>query len=281
MARFRISGTAWDGQRWRLVPCGVVFAQQIEAARPTPHPADGTVAGKGHDAGSPRSDHTVWPRSGDGWVFAIDVGDSEGTVGDMWEALRLSRDPRIMYGIFKRRIFSSYATSTRQAWQWGPYSGAAPHDTHAHLSWQNHMSTGRLGEAKTWELVNDTSPFDIGIGAAVPGIGADDMLGFTIGKVGDPAFPYSARGAMLQLMLLDRGHSPGTIDGQIGDKTRRAMMAFQQANGINLPELGAAEIGPYTASALARGVGGGGGMTQAQADGRYAKIAHTHKITLS
>src|SRR5690606_39387179 len=101
------------------------------------------------------------------------------------------------------------------------------------------MRSGRLGEAKSWELVNDTSPFDIGIGAAVPGTGADDMLGFMIGKVGDPALPYSARGAMLQLMLLDRGHNPGTIDGLIGDNTRRAMMAFQQANGINLPELGA------------------------------------------
>lgn len=159
--RFRTHGVAHDGQAWQLVPCGVVFAQQVELIRPTPHSADGTVAGAGHDKGNPNSDHTVWPKSGAGYVYAIDVGDSEGTVGDIWEQLRLSRDARIMYGIHKRRIFSSYAAHGYPAWTWRPYSGSNPHDTHGHLSWQNPY-TGRLTYAQAWAMLNDRSPWQIG-----------------------------------------------------------------------------------------------------------------------
>ena len=50
------------------------------------------------------------------------------------EAIRISRDRRVKYVIFNGRIFSSYSTSTRKAWEWGPYSGSNNHAKHMHVS---------------------------------------------------------------------------------------------------------------------------------------------------
>lgn len=50
------------------------------------------------------------------------------------EKLRKSRDRRISYVIFNRRIFSSYAANGYPAWTWRPYSGDNPHDKHMHVS---------------------------------------------------------------------------------------------------------------------------------------------------
>jgi hypothetical protein len=50
------------------------------------------------------------------------------------EIIRKRRDRRVKYVIFNGRIFSSYATSTRKAWEWGPYSGTNDHSKHMHVS---------------------------------------------------------------------------------------------------------------------------------------------------
>lgn len=49
------------------------------------------------------------------------------------EIIRRRRDRRIRLVIFYERIFSSYATATRKAWEWGPYSGENDHTRHAHV----------------------------------------------------------------------------------------------------------------------------------------------------
>lgn len=49
------------------------------------------------------------------------------------EIIRRRRDRRIRLVIFYKRIFSSYATATRKAWEWGPYSGENDHTKHAHV----------------------------------------------------------------------------------------------------------------------------------------------------
>lgn len=59
--------------------------------------------------------------------------DSGADMHQMTEEIRLSRDRRVNLVIWNRRQFSSYSTSTRKAWAWGPYSGSNPHDKHAHV----------------------------------------------------------------------------------------------------------------------------------------------------
>lgn len=54
-------------------------------------------------------------------------------MNEMTEAIRLSRDPRIELVIWNGRQFSSYATSSRRAWEWGLYSGTNDHSRHAHV----------------------------------------------------------------------------------------------------------------------------------------------------
>ena len=98
MARFRTSGSNWEGRAWILSPALVVLAQQIEAVHPTKHPADGTVASKNHDANNPASDHRPSPHSGRGVVRALDAGEShENDAYVISEAIRASKDPRARY----------------------------------------------------------------------------------------------------------------------------------------------------------------------------------------
>jgi hypothetical protein len=77
-------------------------------------------------------------------------------MGQILEALRISRDSRIKYGIFNWRMFSSYPTSTVPAWTWRTYHGSNGHATHGHLS--VHCNTEK----------DSTRPWMIG--------GIDDML---------------------------------------------------------------------------------------------------------
>lgn len=55
-------------------------------------------------------------------------------MGKISEKLRKSKDRRIKYVIFNRRIFSSYAVNGYPAWTWRPYSGDDPHTGHMHIS---------------------------------------------------------------------------------------------------------------------------------------------------
>lgn len=83
------------------------------------------------------SEDADFPGNPDDQVDARDFTHDPDSGADMrWisEQLRLSLDRRIKYVIFNRRIFSSYATATRKAWEWGPYSGSNPHDHHMHVS---------------------------------------------------------------------------------------------------------------------------------------------------
>lgn len=136
----------WEkGQPWRTVDCiDVAFFPQLKAVAPRAVPpatdvnAWGTIADDAHNS---TSDH--YPHYCDAlgpiavvcacdWPHAPELGLDNHVIT---EALRQSRDPRIKYVIFGGRIFSSYATSSRKAWEWGPYSGTTDmHTTHAHMS---------------------------------------------------------------------------------------------------------------------------------------------------
>lgn len=136
MARFRRSGTNWEGRPWTTTPALNSLLDEVEARWPTGNPSvDGTVASQGHDRNSPTSDHRPHPYTGPGVVRAVDIWVTSAVQGDeITETLRTRRDLRLRYVISRRRLYSSYPTVTRQPWEWGHYSGANPHTHHIHIS---------------------------------------------------------------------------------------------------------------------------------------------------
>lgn len=152
MTVFATKGVAWDGQPWVLAPALVTYTNQIVVYRPGgPWIDDGTVASKGHDAANPNSDHTVWPQTGAGVVYAVDVHESAPNVIDeLAESLRKSRDPRLKYFIHDGRMFSSYSNSARSAWQWGEYTGYNDHEKHGHLS--IYHTAGLANDTSQWAV---------------------------------------------------------------------------------------------------------------------------------
>lgn len=145
---------------WRVATSLLALHAQLQAAYPAAAPpatavtAWGTIGDANHTS---TSDHSPkdFPGWGDDIVTACDfphVPHLGLDAGVVTEKIRQSRDVRAKYVIFNRRIFSSYATSTRAAWMWGAYSNAAtdPHTDHAHVS--------VVGDARA----DDTSPWQIG-----------------------------------------------------------------------------------------------------------------------
>lgn len=150
--RFRTAGFNWEGRGWTLVPSLVVLGEQISAVHPKPHPADGTVASRAHDAANPTSDHRPYPYSGAGKVRALDFGETvEDDVYNIVESIRLSRDPRVRYVIHERRLFSSYPSGPYPPFTWRPYSGPAPHDDHGHISTLAEGDT----DTRLWRIGDD------------------------------------------------------------------------------------------------------------------------------
>lgn len=124
---------------WRVAKSLDKLLSQINDLAPNRSTlSDGAVGDTAH--ASRDSDHNPWVMDGTtGVVTARDFTHDPMTGADMArivERLRKSRDPRIKYVIWNKRMFSSYATSTRPAWTWRPYSGTNPHDKHAHVSVQ-------------------------------------------------------------------------------------------------------------------------------------------------
>jgi hypothetical protein len=54
--------------------------------------------------------------------------------GALAKQLRTSKDPRIKYIIWNRRIANHAAVGQAAAWEWRRYGGSNPHDHHFHLS---------------------------------------------------------------------------------------------------------------------------------------------------
>jgi hypothetical protein len=127
---------------WRIARSLLAFHAQLRTtySRAAPPATDvkswGTIGDTSHASTSDHSPHN-FPGWGNDIVTAADwphapaLGLDAGVVA---EALRGSRDARIKYVIFNRRMFSSYYSGTTPGWTWRPYTGSDPHDTHGHLS---------------------------------------------------------------------------------------------------------------------------------------------------
>lgn len=131
-----------------------VLREQILAATTLEFAEIGWIAGAGHaQSGGHFPENPAPPGNPPGEVDAIDPPHKPSAGADMavlTEALRLSRDPRIKFVIFNRRIFSSYAHAEGLPFTWRPYRESDPHTGHAHIE-------------RTDQLRSDLRPWSIGI----------------------------------------------------------------------------------------------------------------------
>ena len=116
--------------------------------------SDGICASQKHSQQNPKSDHEP---DQDGLATAFDIDhDPAGFDAFHWaDQLRLRRDPRVKYVIFYSRMFASYSTSSRKAWEWGPYTGYNAHRSHMHVSV---LQSRKLDTGAWWSPVLSTSP---------------------------------------------------------------------------------------------------------------------------
>lgn len=121
---------------WRAMNSLLVLRDQVNLIAPNRSKAsDGLVGDENHETTSGHYPHYV---AGVGLeiVTAWDCTNDPADGCDTWllsETLRVNRDKRIRYVISNQKVFSSYATSSRAAWTWGPYSGVNPHTGHCHI----------------------------------------------------------------------------------------------------------------------------------------------------
>lgn len=118
---------------WRLAESLKQLRIEINAAFPGRSKAsDGSIGDTGHSART--SDHN--PNDA-GVVCAIDVthDPQSGCTGDrLAAALIKSKDKRIKYLIWNKRMYRAYPHQGSPAWTWKPYNGANAHQHHVHIS---------------------------------------------------------------------------------------------------------------------------------------------------
>ena len=123
--------------RWRVAKSLLTLRDQVNARAPRRNKAsDGTIGDAAHCQRN--SDHNPWVRDGSiGVVTALDIthdpagGCDANTIA---EAIRASRDSRVKYIIWNKRIANSAAIGGAEPWQWRRYSGSNPHTRHIHIS---------------------------------------------------------------------------------------------------------------------------------------------------
>ena len=131
------TATAAAGGGWRAARSLLQLIRQVDARAPhRGKSSDGTIGDAAHQTRT--SDHNPWVRDGaTGVVTACDITHDPAhgcDVGVLAEAIRASRDARVKYIIWNRRIANAAPIGGQPAWAWRPYAGSNPHDKHIHVS---------------------------------------------------------------------------------------------------------------------------------------------------
>ena len=153
-----------NGRDWYLAASLVALGNEINARWPKRDDnSDGAIGDASHQARV--SDHNPDYSAG-GVVRAIDV-DKDGI--DVPELLAaLTRDPRIEYVIWNRRMLRSYAKTVGghayKAWEWAPYGGPGldPHTGHVHVS----IKHTRAAETNTSAWFKAAKPEELQLSAS-------------------------------------------------------------------------------------------------------------------
>jgi hypothetical protein len=124
-------------RQWRVAKALLRFREQVNALAPGRSKAsDGTIGDTNHQ--NRNSDHNPHVTdAGVGVVTAMDITHHPAGGCDaakIAQSLVASRDQRIKYIIWNRKIVASYPAGGQPAWTWRPYAGRNPHDHHVHIS---------------------------------------------------------------------------------------------------------------------------------------------------
>lgn len=124
---------------WRVSKALEMLRSQINVLAPhRSKVSDGGIGDPAHQ--SRKSDHNPWVKDkGVGVVTARDFTHDPlhgCDAGLLAESLRKSKDARVKYVIWNRKIFTAAKKGSVPGWTWRPYSGSNPHNKHAHVSVQ-------------------------------------------------------------------------------------------------------------------------------------------------
>lgn len=142
-----------SGQAWRVVNSLNKLNEQIRAYAPrsvppaTPVESWGSIADAEHSASSDHYPHFYGALGATAVVCARDFPHAPGLGldgGVVTEHMRRTRDARVQYIIFNRRI-----TGVNYGWQWRTYTGDDPHDKHFHVSG---VHTAAADGTQPWSL---------------------------------------------------------------------------------------------------------------------------------
>lgn len=212
---------------WRLAFSLSKLRKQINELSPNRlKVSDGTIGDTAHS--NRKSDHN--PDDG-GVVRGLDLTHDPAHGVDsqkLAEALLASRDPRIKYVISNGKIASG--RHGPDPWKWRKYTGSNPHNHHVHIS----VVAGHTGDTgEEWDL-------DIKIPPAVAD--APPM------PPKDPILVKGNKGKDVERLqkLLNRAGAKLEPDSDFGDKTERAVKAFQRNHKLTVD----GKVGPQTWEAL-------------------------------
>jgi lysozyme family protein len=136
-ATFGFAIEAAPVRKWRVAEALLTLRATVNTAAPRRSKvSDGTIGDPAHAVRT--SDHNPWIVDGGvGVVTGMDIThDPRGgcDAHRLAEVLRTSGDRRLKYIISNRRIASAAPKGSAPAWAWRTYTGANPHNHHAHIS---------------------------------------------------------------------------------------------------------------------------------------------------
>lgn len=139
---------------WRVAESIKQLQRQLRRLAPAaPATAFGTVADTAH---TEKSQHYPKVYAGLGSRPVVCAGDfpRAGALNPraVLDAIRLSRDPRVLYGISQGQQFSSYLAHGYPAWTWRPYTGDDGHFSHGHLSV---VGDARADDPRPWQITSE------------------------------------------------------------------------------------------------------------------------------
>ena len=126
--------------QWRVAKSLETLRLKLNELAPARSKAsDGGIGDESHAKSN--SDHNPWVDFDGvrGVVTARDFTHDPAhgcDAGVLAEQIRASRDPRVKYIIWNRRIANSSSIGGAEPWAWRPYGGKNPHDHHVHISVQ-------------------------------------------------------------------------------------------------------------------------------------------------
>lgn len=149
--------------KWRAGKSLLKLRSQLDKAYPDRNKAsDGLIGDAAHcpnPDGTGSSDHCPNIQDGDyRIVTAYDATNDPKSGCDMnivIEAIRESRDSRVKYIIWNKRICNPKSIGGNPPWAWRPYSGSNPHSRHAHISVSSAKS--KYDDDAAWSIFRNQS----------------------------------------------------------------------------------------------------------------------------